>query len=583
MLLKTLSLVGFKSFADRTRLDFDEGINVVVGPNGSGKSNLLDALAWVMGTQGTRTLRTHKMEDVIFAGTATRPALGRAEVTLTFDNTDRFLPLDLDEVAMTRRLYRDGTSEYELNGTPCRLLDLSELLSDGGVGRHQHVLVSQGQIGEILNARPDEHRAVIEEAAGITKHRGRRDRSVRRLEQTDIDVARLTDLLDEQRKRLRPLKRQANAAARYDGVKDQARALRLWLGGEVLRNLRERLRVATEESDTLAVTLTAQRSELEAIEAGLGGLREAAGAVGKSLERDTAAAARLETVTERFHRIAMVAKERRSGLESRLAGAADRTQDLETELEHLEGEIEESSRLQLEAEVTAERAEVTLRALEDEERALSEQAQMPVDGVVASLRGDLSALEAASARDRREAEAINHRIEVVSARIEAEADELGSLAEQIETTDAAATSAQDAYAICRDTRLVAQTAWETADEAHGTADVTLERGLARLEAVESAIAGVGDPAGRERAERSALTLGAVIAQLDVPAHIAPAVDAALGPWRDALMTEDGSALETMVADLKSNGFGGVGLVVTPDAGTSCPARDVATAMSSIPT
>lgn len=218
MLLKSLSLAGFKSFATRTRLDFESGVTVVVGPNGSGKSNLLDALSWVMGTQATSALRTGKMEDVIFAGTATRPSMGRAEVTVTFDNIDRFLPLDLDEISMTRRLYRDGRSEYEINGAPCRLLDLHELLSDGGVGRHQHVLVGQGQIGTILNARPDEHRAVIEEAAGVTKHRNRRDRSLRRLEQTALDIERLNDLLDQERRRLRPLKRQANAAARYDSV-----------------------------------------------------------------------------------------------------------------------------------------------------------------------------------------------------------------------------------------------------------------------------------------------------------------------------------------------------------------------------
>ena len=137
MLLKKLTLVGFKSFADRTRLEFDAGVNVVVGPNGSGKSNLLDAIAWVMGTQATRSLRTEKMEDVVFAGTATRPSVSRAEVALTFDNSDGFLPIDLSEITITRRLYRDGTSEYEMNRTPCRLLDIQELLSDGGVGRHQ--------------------------------------------------------------------------------------------------------------------------------------------------------------------------------------------------------------------------------------------------------------------------------------------------------------------------------------------------------------------------------------------------------------------------------------------------------------
>ncbi|NND03359.1 MAG: AAA family ATPase, partial [Acidimicrobiia bacterium] len=261
MLLKTLSLVGFKSFADRTRLEFGSGVNVVVGPNGTGKSNLLDAMAWCLGTQAVSSLRTQQMSDVIFAGTATRPALGRAQVSITFANDAGLLPIDLAEITVTRRLHRDGTSEYELNGAACRLLDIQELLSDTGVGRHQHVLVSQGQIGEVLNARPDEHRVIIEEAAGITKHRSRRDRSIRRLEQTGIDVSRLQDLLDEHRKRLRPLKRQANAAMRYDDVKANAVSLRLWLAGESLRDLDSRTTSATAEREELQLQLEEATAE----------------------------------------------------------------------------------------------------------------------------------------------------------------------------------------------------------------------------------------------------------------------------------------------------------------------------------
>ena len=182
MYLKTLKLVGFKSFADRTRLEFRPGISVVVGPNGSGKSNLVDAVHWVLGTQAPTSLRTSRMEDVIFAGTVTRPALGRAEVTVVFDNSSRDLVLDLDEVAITRRLFRDGTSEYEINGVACRLLDVTELLSDSGVGRHQHIIVNQGQVDSILAADNDEHRAVIEEAAGILKHKLRKERALRRFD-----------------------------------------------------------------------------------------------------------------------------------------------------------------------------------------------------------------------------------------------------------------------------------------------------------------------------------------------------------------------------------------------------------------
>ncbi len=310
MLLKRLTLVGFKSFADRTRLEFDAGVNIVVGPNGSGKSNLLDAIAWVMGTQATKSLRTEKMDDIVFAGTATRPAVSRAEVSLTFDNNDGFLPVDLSEITITRRLHRDGTSEYELNRTPCRLLDIQELLSDGGVGRHQHVLVSQGQIGEILTASTDEHRAVIEEAAGITKHRARRDRAVRRLEATELDVERLNDILTEKRRALRPLKRQANAAARHGDVKALAKSHRLWLGGEELRHLEARTTAVTAEQADHAGSVENETKQLAQVVEQLKELRASAGDAGASLERDTAAAARLETVTLRLRLYGVVALER---------------------------------------------------------------------------------------------------------------------------------------------------------------------------------------------------------------------------------------------------------------------------------
>src|SRR5688572_2767684 len=245
MYLKSLKLVGFKSFADRTRLEFRPGVTVVVGPNGSGKSNLVDALSWVMGTQSTKSLRTGKMEDVVFAGTATRPALNRAEATLIIDNAERRLPLDLDEVALTRRLYRDGSSDYEINGVGCRLLDVHELLSDSGVGRHQHVIIGQGQVDEVLSASPEDHRAVIEEAAGILKHRRRKEKAERRLERTDEDVLRLQDLIGEIVRQLRPLRRQARAAERYQGLKSEVRALQLHLSGLALESYRAEMTSST--------------------------------------------------------------------------------------------------------------------------------------------------------------------------------------------------------------------------------------------------------------------------------------------------------------------------------------------------
>ena len=253
MFLKTLRIHGFKSFADRTRLELEPGVTVIVGPNGSGKSNVVDAVSWVLGTQATKHLRTDKMEEVIFAGTTTRPAHRVAEVVLTFDNSERLLPLDLSEVTIGRRLHNDGTSEYEINGTPCRLLDISELLSDGGVGRHQHVIINQGQVASILNAGPDEHRAIIEEAAGVLKHRNRRRRAARRLERTHVDVQRLEDIHKELLRQMRPLKRQANAAARYDDVRSRARALRLYLGGRELAQIEKRLAAARAQEATAAI------------------------------------------------------------------------------------------------------------------------------------------------------------------------------------------------------------------------------------------------------------------------------------------------------------------------------------------
>ena len=256
----------------------EPGVTVVVGPNGSGKSNVVDAVAWVLGAQGPRTVRSSKMEDVIFAGSADRPALGRAEVSLTIDNRAGNLPGGLAEITITRTLFRSGDSEYAINGQPCRLLDVQELLSDSGVGRQQHVIVSQGQLDGILNARPEDRRAVIEEAAGVLKHRRRRERAERRLAATEENLERLADLLREVRRQMRPLERQASAARSHASLADELRALRLYLVGRELAAFERaprargdgermrlradegRLRAAIEELDAAADTAAAQLS-----------------------------------------------------------------------------------------------------------------------------------------------------------------------------------------------------------------------------------------------------------------------------------------------------------------------------------
>jgi hypothetical protein len=260
MHLKSLTLKGFKSFASATTLKFEPGICAVVGPNGSGKSNVVDALAWVMGEQGAKTLRGGKMEDVIFAGAGGRKPLGRAEVTLTIDNSDGALDIDYTEVSVTRRMFRDGASEYEINGAKARLMDIQELLSDSGIGREMHVIVGQGRLAQILESRPEDRRAFIEEAAGVLKHRRRKEKAQRKLVSMQANVDRLSDLTGELQRQLKPLARQAEAAKRAATVQADLREARLRLAGYQLTQLQQKL----ESSETRAQLLQRDVAELNA-------------------------------------------------------------------------------------------------------------------------------------------------------------------------------------------------------------------------------------------------------------------------------------------------------------------------------
>ena len=263
MHLKSLTLRGFKSFASSTTLKFEPGICAVVGPNGSGKSNVVDALAWVMGEQGAKTLRGGKMEDVIFAGAGDRKPLGRAEVTLTIDNSDGALPIDYSEVSVTRRMFRDGASEYEINGARARLMDIQELLSDSGIGREMHVIVGQGRLSQILESRPEERRAFIEEAAGVLKHRRRKEKAQRKLVGMQANLDRLTDLTTELGRQLKPLARQAEAARRAQTVQAELRDARLKLAADELVRLSESLSSATSKAEMLAEQVTSVTQVLE--------------------------------------------------------------------------------------------------------------------------------------------------------------------------------------------------------------------------------------------------------------------------------------------------------------------------------
>ena len=433
MFLKSLSLKGFKSFADPAVLEFEPGVTVVVGPNGSGKSNVVDAVAWVLGAQGPRTLRSAKMEDVIFMGTASRPALGRAEVSLTIDNTSGKLSADLAEVTITRTLFRSGDSEYSINGAPCRLLDIQELLSDTGVGRQQHVIISQGHLDAILEARPEDRRSVIEEAAGVLKFRRRRERAERRLAATEENLERLFDLVREVKRQIRPLERQAAAARSYTGLADELRAVRLYVAGSELDALDRRHAEGVrhqEEQRAKEVQLTEALGALDA-----DSVRTADELSAERGSDLTAALGRTEGMVERARGLSGVLRERQRSLARALDAAADAdvVSTLEAEGARLADELAaaeaEATELAPEQDglLAAEAALAT--ELEDHQAARGDGSELRrAEEAVTVARGQLASLEHALERDRRTLDQLVARLAAAERRaslLEGEDHELG--------------------------------------------------------------------------------------------------------------------------------------------------------------
>ncbi len=259
MYLKSLMLRGFKSFADKTQMVFDPGLNVVVGPNGSGKSNISDSILWVLGEQSAKMLRGQAMEDVIFSGSSARQAVNMAEVTLTFDNSDHTLPVDFDEVAITRRMYRSGENQYLINGAVCRLLDVTDILHDSGMGKDTHSIISQGKLDSVLSSRPEDRRELIEEAADISKHRHRKQRSERRLKSMDENLRRAKDISREINRQLRPLERQVAKAQEAHEVQARLVELKRRLAVDEVRDLRgTHERASAREREAEAASALAQ-------------------------------------------------------------------------------------------------------------------------------------------------------------------------------------------------------------------------------------------------------------------------------------------------------------------------------------
>ncbi|HET6826748.1 MAG TPA: AAA family ATPase, partial [Amnibacterium sp.] len=455
MHLKSLTLKGFKSFAQATTFAFEPGVTAIVGPNGSGKSNVVDALAWVMGEQGAKTLRGGTMADVIFAGTATRGPLGRAEVVLTIDNADGALPIEYAEVAISRTLFRNGTSEYAINGDACRLLDVQELLSDSGLGREMHVIVGQGQLDAVLRATPEERRGFIEEAAGILKHRRRKERTLRKLESMQANLTRLTDLADELRRQLKPLGAQAEVAREAATIQATVRDARTRLlaadTAQLVRSI-----ASLEEAGS-----SAQLERQVAVDAVQGLGRRVteleASEVPAELEEARRTALELERVQERFRSLAQLAATRIALLGPEEAGPAapavgtDEVAAIEAEVGRFERElgeaearhdaaVAEQAAAQRELDAVDERVAADAAAVAAHDRRLADLAARltAAESRLAAARADLdrrrAAAAAADARRAAAADALAAAPEAPAG--ERQRDELASDAEVTAATAA---------------------------------------------------------------------------------------------------------------------------------------------------
>lgn len=572
MYLKSLTLKGFKSFASSTTLQLEPGITCIVGPNGSGKSNVVDALAWVMGEQGAKSLRGGKMEDVIFAGTSGRPPLGRAEVQLTIDNSDGALPIDYSEVTISRTMFRNGGSEYAINGSGCRLLDVQELLSDSGIGREMHVIVGQGQLDSILRATPEDRRGFIEEAAGVLKHRKRKEKALRKLDATDGNLTRLADLLTEIRRQLKPLGRQAEVARQAQTVQADVRDARARLLADDLVTARTAL-----EADMADESLLKQRREQ--VEADLAAGREREARLEAALREDLPllAAAQetwfaLSGLKERLRGTASLAEERIRNA----AGAAD-SAGLDTgrdpdELEEQAGRVRRQE-AEIAAEVEANRAALDAAV---QARRAAEEAATEEDRRIAALQR--------AAADRREGLArLTGQVNALTSRAEAADAEIARLTDALEDAVARAERAQRDF-----TALETQVAGLDAGE-EGL-DSEHEDAVAALDEIDEQLAAARDQAqqaDRDRAghlaRRDALELGlnrkdgagallaaadavdglrgSVAALLDVQAGYEAAVAAALGSAADAVVVDDPASALAAIAHLKHDDLGRAGLLL----------------------
>ncbi|AQA20934.1 chromosome segregation protein SMC [Rhodococcus sp. MTM3W5.2] len=581
MHLKSLTLKGFKSFASATTLRFEPGITCVVGPNGSGKSNILDALTWVMGEQGAKALRGGKMEDVIFAGTSGRPPLGRAEVTLTIDNSDGALPIEYSEVSITRRMFRDGAGEYEINGSSCRLMDVQELLSDSGIGREMHVIVGQGRLAAILESRPEDRRAFIEEAAGVLKHRKRKEKAVRKLDAMQANLARLTDLTTELRRQLKPLSRQAEVARRAQTVQADLRDARLRLVADDLVTRRAELASQSQDEAMARAQQEHVQAELEAASAELGAHEQALARLTPSAEAAGQTWFQLSALAERVNATIRIAAERARHLDS--APTSSRGQDPD----QLEAQAERVAAEEAELVAAVEMARATLDAAKD---TLTEYEEASA----AAERAHMAAVRAIA--DRREGLArLSGQVDTLRTRADSVDAEVARLTLAIEDARARGDAAQAEFE-------GVQAQIGDLDEGELGLDTQHERAVAALEAANARVTELQDAeraAGQEvaslRARIEALSIGLqqkdgaawliehraedgligpLAGMLRIRQGYEVAIAAALGPAADAIAAQTVAAARSAVAALKEADGGRAALVVGDGASVS-PRDDAA--------
>ncbi|MGB6162081.1 MAG: chromosome segregation protein SMC [Pseudonocardiaceae bacterium] len=568
MHLKSLTLKGFKSFASATTLRFEPGITCVVGPNGSGKSNVVDALSWVMGEQGAKALRGGKMEDVIFAGTADRPPLGRAEVTLTIDNTDGALPIDYTEVSVTRRMFRDGASEYEINGSACRLLDVQELLSDSGIGREMHVIVGQGKLDSILQSKPEDRRAFIEEAAGVLKHRKRKEKALRKLEAMQANLARLSDLTAELRRQLKPLGKQAEIARRAQAVQADLRDSWLRLHAEDLVTLRET--VARDEADEASAR--ARRAEvdsaLDAAHAEQTGLEEQLAVTTPRLAAAQDTWYQLSALAERLRGTVALAVQR-----ARHLCAPTEQQRPGRDPDELEREAEAAQATEAELHAVVEQAQATLsdaldrrveleQALADAERVHLAVVRSVADRRegLARLTGQVEALRSTSGATEEEIERLSSALAEARERAHGAHREFEELRHKLDALHAGEVELDARHEAALAAHAIAARRSAELAGAHREAEQQRASWRARVEALSI---GLTRKDGSQPLLAAGLpgVAGSVAALLTVDPGAEAAVAAALGAAADALAVSDVDVAATALSLLRAQDAGRTGLLV----------------------